>query len=186
MLQWFFFLFSTHNKLCNELLVSVIYMLGCLREMSSRYCSFQSGSERASLLLGRILWLRQWMLWLMSYCGACSPFVCSEPAGLKHPSCSPASPNGIRKRVDRFQYSVKEYLIWGLADSINSKARWEGMSTGVIAAWLKVGHFNLENSCGTTPPTYKKHILYTHYQRTVKGQHAISASVQISVIHCCE
>lgn len=61
---------------------------------------------------------QQWMLWLMSDCRACSPFVCSEPAGLKHPSCSPTSPNGIRKRVDRFQYSVKEYLIWGLADSI--------------------------------------------------------------------
>lgn len=163
MLQWFFSLFP-YNKLCNELLVSVIYMLGCLREMSSRYCSFQSGSERASLLLGRILWLQQWMLWLMSYCRARSPFVCSEPAGLKHPSCSPASPNGIRKRVDRFQYSVKEYLIWGLADSIKSKARWEGMSIGVIASELhssKWGILIWKTLALPPPPPPTKNIYYT-------------------------
>lgn len=97
----------------------------CNKQGKSRFIYMQCWSK------GNELWLlelsvRQWegepsarenivvqqrMLWLMSYCRARSPFVCSEPAGLKHPSCSPASPNGIRKRLDGFQYSVKEYLI---------------------------------------------------------------------------
>lgn len=157
------------------------------------YAMLSTGNELKCLLLGKNIVARQWMLWLMSYCRARSPFVCSEPAGLKHPSCSPASPNGIRKRLDRFQYSVKEYLIWGPADSIKWKARWEGMSspTGVIASELHRSKWGISicTPALTPPPPPHPHkkIYYTLItRRTLKGQCAISASVQISVILCCE
>lgn len=68
------------------------------------------------------------------------------------------------------------------------------MSAGVIAFELpssKSGILIWKNSCINHPtpePPHeeKKHILYSHYQRTLKGQRATAASVQLAVIHCCE